>query len=676
VGRRLVVVVDRVCRDLLARLLVVAGVGSISVERRRETAFDLFYIVHLQDAHGGDGMPTRVADIVNLALDELACSQLADGSWGDLCEMGIMPDAQTAIFTKLLQVDDPQWIDGLVRRIRATQGGDGGWSTHPCAAGDLSTTVECAYALELHQAWADQTARERAWQFVQLHGGIHRCRNLTRVILAIGGELPWSTLPSSRLYAWLFARRAPIPIERMSVFTRLHVAPILLIADERFTLASGGVFSPRFGQGCPAADVAQASERRPVCRWPSGHGRRMDRCHDYVMAQQESDGSLAGYHSSTFLLICARLARGARLDDPAIARQIRAVRNNWQPDADGRWVQQTCDSRVWNTALATQALTASGSARHASRIAAARCWIWDHQQRCGCVARDVQVRSGGWGFSANNTRHPDTDDTIACLTAVAPAGEARRAAWQGGLAWLTSMQNADGGFAAFDRGVTRNWLDHIPANDMAQAISDVSTPDVTARALEFLVAVARLQSGDRCVRRARQRLLRMQERDGSFYGRWGNTYIYGTWCALRALSCFADATAAVERACRWLLSVQLPDGAFGEAHTSDMSRHFCPRACGLLTQTAWALDGLVAAATGACARELGHELRQDLLRASGRAARWLCDCGPATRWRESVPTGSAFAGALYIRYHIYPKVWPLIALCRYRELCGSSLERG
>ncbi|MCY0869620.1 MAG: squalene--hopene cyclase, partial [Firmicutes bacterium] len=263
------------------------------------------------------------------------------------------------------------------------------------------------------------------------------------------------------------------------------------------------------------------------------------------------------------------------------------------------------------------------------------------------------------------------DDTIACLTALAPAPHGRADAWQRGLSWLTSMQNTDGGFAAFDRGVTRRWLDYIPANDMAQAISDVSTPDLTARALEFLVAVARLPSADRQVRRARHRLLRMQERDGSFYGRWGNTYIYGTWCALRALSCFADADAALERACRWLLSIQLPDGAFGEAHTSDVSRGFRPRAGGLLTQTAWALDGLVAAMSGACSRALEARLRHDLLRACRRAARWVCNWGSSQGWTESIPTGSAFAGALYIRYHIYPKVWPLMALCRYRALCAS-----
>ncbi|MCY0869571.1 MAG: hypothetical protein OWT27_03155, partial [Firmicutes bacterium] len=354
-------------------------------------------------------MRTPITDIVRTAVDELASAQLADGSWGELCEMGIMPDAQTAIFAKLLQVDDPQWITGLVQRVRATQAEDGGWSAHPCAPSDLSTTVECAYALGLHRAWGDDSARDRALRFVHSRGGILRCRNLTRVILAIGGELPWRALPSPWLYAWLFARRSVIPIERMAVFTRLHVAPILLLANEQFTLASGGVFGPELAMSRPASWPARTLAVPPTRALFAGHGKRIERCQQYVLAEQEHDGSLAGYHSSTLLLICARLARGARLRDPDIRRLIQTVRNNWQPDASGRWVQQTCDSRVWNTALAVQALLAAGdSERHAVTIGRARRWLWDQQLRGGCEDPRARDCCGGWGFSANNTRHPDT----------------------------------------------------------------------------------------------------------------------------------------------------------------------------------------------------------------------------------------------------------------------------
>ncbi len=276
---------------------------------------------------------------------------------------------------------------------------------------------------------------------------------------------------------------------------------------------------------------------------------------------------------------------------------------------------------------------------------------------------------GGWAFSSNNTTHPDIDDTVACLEALFPFRAEYEQSWWKGVDWLLGMQNRDGGWSAFEKDCNKRWLEWIPANDMKRTMYDPSTPDITGRVVEFLIRYRVLSLNCEKIERAIQWLRRHQETDGSWFGRWGTTYIYGTWCAVKALVAaeISSRDRTMQKAKEWLLGIQHTDGSFGESCQSDLQGRFVPLPEGLPTQTAWGLDTLLYLFE----IEESRTERQRLQSACDRAANWLLRSADNGIWYEEMPTGSAFPGALHIRYHIYPRVWPLIALNHYRS--ASSL---
>ncbi|MCY0900914.1 MAG: hypothetical protein OWU32_01845 [Firmicutes bacterium] len=625
--------------------------------------------------------PGQVADsdplssLIDAALATLLHEQEVDGSFPHGFDMGVMPDAQTVIFLTLLDFRDALWTRALLGRLIDLQRADGSWGPYEGAPGDLSTTVECYYALALHDAWRLQPqARIAAEQWITGAGGIHACRNLTKVLLAIGGEVSWLQLPSPALYAWLWSPFSPFQIQDVVTFTRLHVASMVVLAAHRYVspVARHSVLDHM--THASSRQASNVSHRKlAVPRW------LLRRCLHDLYSQRELDGTLAGYHSSTFLFLFAQRAMGRSLQQSDIEPCVRAIRRNWGcPFGDATAHQQTCDAHIWNTALSIRVLRQAGLSRQHAGLRSGVEYLWAHQQGSQWDWRRKQkTLPGGWGFSSNNTRHPDTDDTVACLDALADAPGSHDENWQRGIRWLLSRQNRDGGWSAFDRNCARKWMEHMPANDMRHAITDPSTPDLTARVVELLIGRHVLSTTDRSIGRAIRWLLAAQERDGSWYGRWGTTYVYGTWCVVRALCTIArsDTTPRLDRSLRragdWLLQIQKPDGSFGESCASDQVGHYVPSAPSVPSQTAWALDALL----WLCEVEPDPIHRRRLDGACAHSADWLVDIAGGGTWSETMPTGSAFPGALHIRYHLYPKVWPLVALLHYRALMPDASER-
>ncbi|WP_081411728.1 hypothetical protein [Alicyclobacillus herbarius] len=251
---------------------------------------------------------------IHLAAKRLMESQNAGGFWSDCFDTGAMPDAQTAICLYLLGVDDPEWTSSLLSRILSTQRQDGSWGVYPEDGGDLSTSVECYYALQLYGWWRNHTEEQRlAQEFILRRGGMKRCRNLTKTILAIGGEIPWSWLPSPRLYLLLFSDWFPISIWDVVTFTRLHIVPMLILSSFRYvakgatTRVLDGLLTPRQRRFALSRNQADGG-RQPS----STMLRRLSRCIHWMMDKREEDGTAAGYHSSTFLVIFALCALGMR----------------------------------------------------------------------------------------------------------------------------------------------------------------------------------------------------------------------------------------------------------------------------------------------------------------------------------------------------------------------------
>lgn len=615
-----------------------------------------------------------LSSVIAQAVDHLSLAQCSDGAWHECFDTGVMADAQTVIALALLGISDADWTNPLLTRIEQQQRVDGSWSVYPGAGGDLSTTVESYYALALHHRFeARPQAQSAARNFILRQGGLKPVRNLTKMFLAVGGEIPWSWLPSPRLYSWLFAKWSPVHVKDLVTFTRIHVSPMLILSALRYVspLAKEGPFLRDLLR---KQDEQEHVPRDNAAILPSGlpHWlrKRLTLAMNMLSEEREADGTLAGYHSSTFLLLFILQALGYDKKSPQFAVPLQALHSNlYRFSNPERAHQQTCNSHVWNTALAVNTLQSTRMAPHSLTLRKGIHYLQSKQHN----SANRLLHSGCWGFSNDNTSHPDLDDTVAALKALHVPGREHESRWQQGAQWVLSMQNRDGGWAAFERNCHKQWLEWLPANDMRRAMSDPSTADITGTVLEFLLRYGVVPADDERVIRAIEWLCDHQEKDGSWFGRWGITYIYGTWSAIRGLTAAPSSChqSHLKRAKLWLLSIQRSDGSFGESCDSDLQGAYTALGQGVPTQTAWGLDALVHLLEA----EEGSDDHRQLLRAADLASRWLLESGADGRWSDSIPTGSAFPGALHIWYHIYPKVWPLTALVHYRDFLMKSEGR-
>ncbi|WP_338080750.1 prenyltransferase/squalene oxidase repeat-containing protein [Cohnella luojiensis] len=290
---------------------------------------------------------------------------------------------------------------------------------------------------------------------------------------------------------------------------------------------------------------------------------------------------------------------------------------------------------------------------------AGRYLLTKQQTRLGDWSRRIKNPfPGGWGFSDINNINPDIDDTTAALRAIRNLGTRRveyQEAFNKGLQWVLSMQNDDGGWPAFEKNIDNSLLTMLPFNGADAAAIDPSTADLTGRTLEFLGRDAGLTARHLFIRRAVRWLQKNQETDGSWYGRWGICYIYGTWAALTGMLAVGENPEhpSIQRGVEWLLSIQNPDGGWVESCTSDQEKRYIPLRQSTLSQTAWALDALVAyypKPNSAIEKSV-----QYLLNTMDKAD------------QEIYPTGAGLPGYFYIRYHSYPYIWPLLALSHYKS---------
>lgn len=416
-----------------------------------------------------------------------------------------------------------------------------------------------------------------------------------------------------------------------------------------------------------------------------------------------SDGLGAIYPPIVWSLVALR-ALGCAEDSPAVRycrRQLDELVLCDAPDGPAR--VQPCKSPVWDTAITVRALAASGLPPDHPALAHAIDWLVKRQiTRPGDWSATVQAEPGGWCFEFHNDFYPDVDDTAMVLMALgelfAPgtdsawqtcSGRHRSAARQlrlirekaparscqspdpcdllqrtvraidRGLAWMLAMQNDDGGWGAFDRNNNRQFLCHVPFADH-NAMIDPSTPDITGRVLEALGRLGR-RVGDPAVDRAVAFLRRTQEPDGSWFGRWGVNYIYGTWQALAGLAAVGvpPDDPAVAAAANWLLAAQHPSGGWGESPASYADRRLRGQGPPTPSQTAWALMGLLAAS-----RETHPAVQRGI-------AFLLHHQRPDGTWNETAFTGTGFPCVFYLRYHYYPIYFPLLALSRWAAAGGA-----
>ena len=583
---------------------------------------------------------TAVDRAIDAGTSRLLGLQDAEGWWIGELESNATIVAEHLFWLHVLGLRDPTTDRGLANDLLARRRDDGTWSNWWEGPPDLSTTVESYVALKMAGVDAGDETRD----YIRREGGIAKSRVFTRCFLALLDAWPWQEIPSVPPELVLLPPSAPLSVYNFGCWARQTVVPLSVVQALRPARPSGvrlEEIGARHGASLPPHD-ASSLRRRAVAaaeRW--------------VRERQEADGSWGGIQPPWVWSILMFAALGRDFDDPSLRRAVEGWSGFLVEDGD-RLRPEACQSPVWDTALAVLALRACGVAADHPQLVKAGEWLLGEEVT---VTGDWAVRRpglapGGWAFEFENDLYPDVDDAAVVCLALRELGVGEDAVRRG-LDWIAGMQSGNGGWGAFDADNTSAWLYKIPFCDFG-AVIDPPSEDVSAHALE---ALAHDPAYEPVVRRGLHYLLGSQQRDGSWWGRWGVNHLYGTAAALPALEAcgIAPDHPATERAEAWLDSVQHASGGFGEDIRSYHEPEWRGRGVPTASQTAWALVAYVAAgkAGGDAAR---------------RAAEYLCDTQlDDGDWDERHYTGAGFPTDFMIRYHLYRLHFPLLALGRFRQ---------
>jgi sporulenol synthase len=581
------------------------------------------------------------------------------------------------ILLRTLELNDEDLVKGLVERIVSKQEQNGAWKLFfDEEEGNITATMEAYYAL-LYSGYLDKRDpnMQKAKQFILSKGGLTQGHMFTKIMLAITGQYEWPYFPISVL-AMLLPKSFSINLFDLSVAGRANIVPILILADAKFSMKTDQ--SPdlsdlymRDDRFLPDASIIESQEDYRSILSEINHGIQMlkelpenlhstalNRAKQYMIKRIEPDGTFYNYFSSTFLMIFALLALGYSKRDPLINHAIQGL-NSMICVIDGKMHCQYTTATVWNTALISYVLQEAGIPNSTDEIQRANHYLLSrqHYKFGDWVLHNPNITPGGWGFSNLNTINPDIDDTTAALRAIRTSAiedDNYRKAWDRGVNWILSMQNSDGGWAAFEKNVNKEILNMIPVEGGKNLLIDPSTVDLTGRTLEFFGNYTQMDKNDPIIKRGVDWLSQNQREDGSWIGRWG-VFIYGTWAALTGLLAVgvSPRETNVQRGLNWLYEIQNPDGGWGESCRSDIVNHYVPLKTSTRTHTAWALDALILAAN-----EVTPEINQGI--------KFLIN-NQVKDWTPSYPKGSGMAGAFYIDYHSYEYVWPLLTLAHYKK---------
>ncbi len=630
-----------------------------------------------------DATHRRVASILEDVRCVLMRQQEADGSWCYLLQGSVLPDSYAIIVETLFPPADHNVVESLAAGIEDRQLPNGGFGLYPEHPGDFSTTLEAYLALRLAGRSANAPVLSRARRFLSVTRDEQHLSNLTRVILAALGVIPWSAVPSLPPEIMLLPGNAPLSLYDLASYSRVHMPPIMLLAaieakcDFPFAEEMRGLLGQQHLRILPRCHLLArpvrwlfscATAMSKLCSTTRTRQRAIEACRRFIHDRIENDGTIGSYILSTVFSMFALSALGRPDDEAKVGAMKRGLRS-FIFEHRGKLNMQPCTSTVWDTALNVAALRRIGVPDSDPALRKAVDWLlgreitlfpdlWQHSPK---------MRGGAWGFQAVNRFYPDVDDTCAVLAAIRSfSGPQQRRvdeAFARGVEWVFSMQNRDGGFSAFDVNSSKGLLDRLPFNDMRRAMIDPSSADMTGRTLAFILG---LQDNRVFLasRRALDWLDAHQERNGSWWGRWGISYLYGTWGALLgygAAGVNEKKSRAVQRGCEWLRSVQNPDGGWGESCKSDLANCFVPLSVSTPSQTAWALEGLIAAGSQPQADPAVERGIEFLIKGHR----------PENGWDENYPTGAGFAGKLYLIYHNYRNLWPTMALLKAVSIMGS-----
>ncbi|MCM3631822.1 squalene--hopene cyclase [Paenibacillus camelliae] len=614
---------------------------------------------------------------INQLTRFLIQQQQADGTWRFCFENGTIIDAYMIILLRTLHYEDEAFIQQLHQRIIKEQLPNGCWKLYEDEEdGNLAATIDNLQAL-LFSGYSqlNDDSILKAKQFIRSRGGITNTKGLLcKAMLAITGQQRWpkaiSSIPMEML---LLPTYLPINFFEFSGYSRVHLIPMLIMAKQDFHIQSPYPLDDLFvspSTRYEAEEFESASYQQMQERIEEGRNRLLgsslndiasEKAVQFMLDRIEDDGTLYSYASSTILMVFSLLALGYDRQHPTIKKAIEGLIQMRCYSSSHTVTIQNSPSTIWDTALLSYALQQANVKASHPAILKANSYIVNMQQhkKGDWSVHNEGAAPGGWGFSESNTINPDIDDTTAALRAIysmSQENESYKEASVLGLNWVLSMQNSDGGWPAFEKNVDNKMVTWLALDGAKAAAIDPSTADLTGRTLEYLGHYSKLKHDNHHIQRGIRWLMNNQEADGSWYGKWGICYIYGTWAALTGLSAvgITSSDKQVQKAIEWLYSIQNRDGGWGESCTSDRRMQYTPLHHSTPSQTAWALDALIA-------------MHDRPTSAINRGIKRLMALINENGWPTIYPTGAGLPGNFYVHYHSYRYIYPLLALSHYYE---------
>ncbi len=628
-----------------------------------------------------DEFGAKLAFTITRAQQWLLDRQHPEGYWQAALEANGEMNAEFIIFSRFMGLEADVSLEAkLKKHLLDIQQPDGSWRLFPGGEGHLSTTIEAYFALKLLGMRAGDEPMMESRRWVLAKGGIAQAGTLARFYLAAMNQVPWDSTPVLPVEITLLPAWFPVNMYELSSWARATLFALMVIQAQRPVVPVDwrqGVLElyvqpPHFTRFKLPRGARRFSLRNALLvtdkllRWYDRHHQPKLRAHalryaeQWLLEHQDTNGSWGGIQPPYLLSPMALKALGYRNEHPVIVKALAAARElMW--DLGDSILYQPCVSPNWDTALAAKALLDSGMPGEHAALRDAGKWLVAHQifKRGDWSIKRPQLPAAGWAFEFYNDWFPDVDDSAVILMVLAhvTADEQtkHRFAIQTGSNWVLGMQSKDGGFAAFDPDNNSRWLNYVPFADV-EASTDPACADLTGRVLEMMGEVG-YTAEHPAARRAIAWLRRDQKSDGSWWGRWGVCYIYGTFSALSGLRAIGVSISEpwIQRAVQWLKSVQNPDGGWGETCSADRDPALKGKGVSTASQTAWALIGLLA----------GEDQLSDSVM---RGVEWLLNHqNEAGSWDETEFTGTGFPNHFYLRYYMYSHYFPLMALGRLRR---------
>ncbi len=584
---------------------------------------------------------------------------------------------------------DPEWQRKAVNHIFSMQLPDGGWNIYYGGPSEVNATIKAYLALKLAGVpvtdWRMLRAREVALNF----GGVPRMNTFSKLYLALLGLFPWEYVPTIPCEVILIGKWFHVNFWEMSNWSRAMLVPLAIINHFKPTRPpkNNVNLDELYPQGFHERDLALAPDPdrlswrnfflwldrlHKFAEWFAENRihpfrkRALRKAEQWMLERFEGSDGLAAIFPAMLNALIALKALGYPDDHPHVLRAERELKK-LEHETDDTVRIEPCCSPVWDTAIVSICLRESGIPADHPKLKRAADWLMSKEIRLRGdwkYKNPAKVDPSGWVFEFNNQWNPDVDDTAMVLLALRQIPtddpEKRDECFQRGLKWMMTFQCKDGGWAAFDKDCTKNILEKVPFADH-NAMLDPECADITARILEVL-GYEDWDTSHPQIKDALAYLRAQQEADGSWYGRWGVNYIYGTWQVLRGLRALnIDMNQPwLLKARDWLESVQHPDGGWGERCNTYDDPVFKGQGPSTASQTAWAVMGL-------CAFDDPH-------RASiARGIEYLIRTqNPDGSWTEHETTGTGFPKVFYLKYDMYRNAWPLLAFATYEKIVARA----